>query len=169
MADLSRHLPLSNRPRGDESGVTGDRRHQLAEVVRQAHLLSAGAPDAVEGFLREARLDGELPGMALPEIADALDAGARRGIRPLTEAVAALLRLAGPREVALDPLTSGAVALYAVTRTPRDRRAVVGTNTLRATDAGWEFGHGPVRAASARQILDFLLGLGDVPPPLSPR
>ncbi len=169
MADLSRHLPLSNRPRGDESGVTGDRRHQLAEVVRQAHLLTGGAPDAVQRFLLDARLDGEFHGRTLPEIADALDAGARRGIRPLTEALTALLRLAGPREVALDPLTSGAVALYAVTRTPRDRRAVVGANTLHATDAGWEFGHGPVREAPARQILDFLLGLGDVPPPLSPR
>lgn len=168
MADLSRHLPLSNRPHVDESQVTGDRRHLLAAVVRSADAL-APSPEAADRFLAEARLDQEQPGGALAQIAAAIDAGPRRNIRALTDAVTALLRLAGPREVDLDPLTSGAVALYAVTRTPRDRRAVVGSTTLRATDAGWEFGHGPVRAASARQILEFLLGLSDVPPPLTRR
>lgn len=164
MADLSRYLPLSNRPAEDESGVTGDRRAELAEIVRIAAALDGGAY-----FLADARLDSEFAGQELVAVAAAIENGGRRGIRALSDAVRALLRLAGDREVELDPITSGAVALYAVTRTPHDRRAVVGGCTLRATDAGWEFGHGPLRAAPARQIVAFLLGVADVPPPLSSR
>ena len=173
MADLSRHLPLSNRPSQDESGVTADRREALAVVVRQAHDLTAGtqAPpaEAAARFLAESRLDREFAGRPLPEVADAVAAGAPRGIRALADAVRALLSLAADRPVDLDPVTSGSVALYAVGRASFDRRAVVGGCTLRATDAGWEFGRGPERAAPARQILAFLLALDDVPPPLTTR
>lgn len=188
MADLSRHLPLSNRPARDETSVTGDRRQALAEVVRQADALAQDGPahdgpahdrpahdgqshdgQAAARFLAEARLDREFAGRPLPEIADAIAAGAARSIRALTDAVRAVLALAGDRPVDLDPVTSGSVALYAVGRASFDRRAVVGGCTLRATDAGWELGRGPERAAPARQILEFLLGLGDVPPPLTTR
>lgn len=174
MADLSRHLPLSNRPTTDESAVTSDRRPALAAVVaRAAEQVAAGDPaaaaDRAGAFLAEARLDREFAGMALPAVSEAIASGATRGIRPLTDAVRALLRLAGDEPVELDPVTSGAVALYAATRAPFDRRAVVSGCTLRATDAEWEFGRGPLREAPARQILAFLLGLGDVPPPLTTR
>ena len=174
MADLSRHLPLSNRPTADESAVTSDRRQALAAVVgRAAELIArtdeSGDSERAAAFLAEARLDREFAGTALPAVAEAIATGAARGIRPLTDAVRALLRLAGTEAVELDPVTSGAVALYAVTRAPFDRRAVVSGCTLRATDAEWEFGRGPPRAAPARQILEFLLGLGDVPPPLTSR
>ncbi|CAI9386925.1 hypothetical protein [Microbacterium sp. T2.11-28] len=168
MADLSRHLPLSNRPAQDESNVSGDRRAALVRVVEQAAALSTEGGDASR-FLAEAGLDGEFAGRSLDEVAAAVAAGPPRSIRALTDAVRAALSLAGDRPVDLDPVTTGSVALYAVGRAPFDRRAVVGGCTLRATDAGWEFGRGPERAAPARQILDFALGLADVPPPLTTR
>lgn len=191
MSDLSRHLPLSNRPSQDETSVSTDRRGALAAVVRQADALTSGAldadaltssaldpsaldssalnPDAAAQFLAEARLDREFAGRPLPEVADAIAAGGGRSIRALTDAVRAALSLAGDRPVDLDPVTTGSVALYAIGRAPFDRRAVVGGCTLRATDDGWEFGRGPERAAPARQILEFLLALGDEPPPLTTR
>lgn len=169
MADLSRHLPLSNRPRSDESDVTGDRRVALADVVARADALLRPPVDAAR-FLAAAQLDREFPGNPpLAEVAATIRTGGKRGIRPLTDAVRALLELAGDREIELDAVTSGAVALYAATRAPFERRAVYAGNTLRATDAGWEFGHGPLREAPARQILEFVLGLGDTAPPLSSR
>lgn len=173
MSDLSRHLPLSNRPPQDETSVTGDRRGALADVVRQADaLLSDGQSSvgqAAARFLANARLDREFADRPLPDVAAAIATGGTRSIRALTDAVRALLILAGDRPVDLDPVTTGSVALYAVGRAPFDRRAVVGGCTLRATDAGWEFGRGPERAAPARQILAFLLALDDVPPPLTTR
>jgi hypothetical protein len=166
MADLSRHLPLSNRPHTDESAVTGDRRESLADVVLRADVL-ARTPEAVSLFLTDARLAREFGDVPLLDVAGAIRAGGKRGIRQLTDAVRALLVLAGDGPLTLDPITSGAVALYAATRAPFERRAVYAGNTLRATDAGWEFGHGPAREASARVILDFVLGLADVAPPLA--
>jgi hypothetical protein len=47
---------------------------------------------------------------------------------------------------------------------PFERRAAVAGSTLSADDAGWALGRGPVRTASARDILDFVLGLSDTVP-----
>ena len=47
------------------------------------------------------------------------------------------------RPLAVDPVTSGAVALDRSLRAPLAIRAVVKNRTLRATDADWEFGTGP--------------------------
>lgn len=168
MADLSRHLPLSHRPHTDESSVTGDWRHALADVVAAAAHLT-GDPDQLRGFLVDAKLAAEFPDASPADVAAAIRSGRRRRIAELADATRALLRLAGDRVVALDPTTSGAVALYGATRAPFDRRAVLTGSTVHATDADWSFGRGPLREATARQILVFVLELGDEPPPLTRR
>ncbi|WP_295572570.1 hypothetical protein [uncultured Microbacterium sp.] len=168
MADLSRHLPLSNRPYTDESSVTGDWRRAVADVVAAAAHLT-GDPDQLRGFLVDAKLAAEFPAASPADVAAAIRSGRRRRIAELADATRALLRLAGDREVGLDPTTSGAVALYGATRAPFDRRAVLTGSTVHATDADWSFGRGPLREATARQILAFVLELGDEPPPLTRR
>ncbi len=169
MSDLSRSLPLSNQPKVDESQVSSNRQRQLADVVD----LAAGLATSAGGlqFLRDAKLwkefgagagagtDDDLRGVALK----IREGGARR-IRSLSDAVRALLILAGSRAVDLSPTTSGSVALYAATTTSFDRRAVVSGHALRATDAEWEFGRGPLLVGTAREILEFLLGLSDIAP-----
>ena len=65
---------------------------------------------------------------------------------------------------------SGAVALYAATTAPFDRRAALRGHTVRASDEEWEFGRGPVITDTGRAILRFVLALDDVAPrPVSPR
>ncbi|MFI8631541.1 hypothetical protein ACIGEP_02955 [Microbacterium sp. NPDC077663] len=164
MSDLSRHLPLSNRERVDESTVTGDWREALADVVLLAAPLIA-SPDDATRFLADAGLDATPP---LAEVAADIRAGRRRRIRSLVDATRALLALADDRPVDLPATVSGAVALYAVTRMPFDRRAAVSGATLVAQDSGWSLGRGPARPASARDILTFVLGLGDTVPGTSP-
>ena len=59
--------------------------------------------------------------------------------------------------------------LWGATSGPFDRRVVLSGHTIRATDADWEFGHGPVLAGTALEIAAFVLGVSDVPPqPISP-
>ncbi|AZS44272.1 hypothetical protein BWL13_01859 [Microbacterium oleivorans] len=159
MSDMSRHLPLSNRERVDESAVTSDWREALAEVVTSAALLAPTTEDQL-AFLDEAGLPHS-DDPSLSDVADAIRAGRRVRIRSLVTATRAFLVLAGDRPVAIAPATSGAVALYAVTRMPFDRRAAVAGSALLASDDGWALGRGPARPAPARDILRFVLGLSD--------
>ncbi len=90
-----------------------------------------------------------------------------RRTRELSRALRALLLLAGSRgDVTpdVDPLTSGAVALYAATSGPFDRRAVLKGHTVRATDSDWSFGSGPVLEGPSLSIAAFVLGVSDHPP-----
>jgi hypothetical protein len=177
MADFAKHLPLSQRTAGDESGVSADRRAAIADLIDEAASLLARAdasdPDAVgsdvragvtRGFLADAalRLDAD----DLTGAAAAVRAGKRRSVRELSRTLRALLRLADTlgERATLSPLSAGSVALYAATSAPFDRRAVVRGHTLRATDQDWSFGRGPVLEASAEGILRFLLALSDEPP-----
>ena len=63
VSDLSKHLPLSNRPHGDESGVSSDRRTTIATLVDEAArlLAVAGIEDAAAAasFLDDAHLAHE--------------------------------------------------------------------------------------------------------------
>jgi len=90
----------------------------------------------------------------------------RRSIRVLSKALAAALRIAADlgTDLEVDPMTAGAVALYAHGAGPFERRAVVAGHTVRATDAEWAFGNGPVLEGTAVQIAGFLLGVTDDPP-----
>ena len=53
---------------------------------------------------------------------------------------------------------SGAVALGRAAAAPTEIRAVIFGHSLRATDADWEFGRGPVLEATAAELLEFLGG-----------
>jgi hypothetical protein len=143
--DLARYLPLSNRERVDESGVTGDWGAQLDALV--AAVRSRGDRGDREGF------DTEVA-----------EARRRRRVRiqDLGTALAEAYSLDGaPIEVS--PTTSGAVALARALSAPAAIRAVVRGRTLRSTDAGWEFGSGPELAGTARELVLFLYGRGPVP------
>jgi hypothetical protein len=201
MADFMHDLPLSWRPRQDESDVTGDWRDSVAEVldIAATQLDAAEVGDTTRewlatDFLRaassrrltfavpeaDADADAEAePDAATPAPADRLRAAAvvarsTRGVpvRVLSRAVAAYLTLA--REIGAEPIvaprTSGAVALYLAAKAPTPIRAVINGHSLRARDADWDFGRGPVLEADAVPMLEFLLGRSmtaprPVPPP----
>jgi hypothetical protein len=171
--DLSRHLPLSNRPRDDESGVTRDERAAVAGLIERAAELLTGRPDAgprAEGFVRDVGLDGR-DCSDLGSLADAVRGGGRLRVRRLTTTVRALLVLADDvgADAAIPPDVLGRVSLYASTKASFDRRAVLAGHTVRASDAGWEFGRGPVLESTALGIARFVLGLTDVAPRAVPR
>lgn len=174
MADLAGYLPFSGRPRRDESNVTSDRRTAVAALVDQAAQLTAGRPDAAvlagaflhtSGLTADAPTDGTTP-VRLAATAAVVRAGRRRSIRVLVRTTEALLRLAGDVGAApeIPDDVSGAVALSRAGTAPFERRAAISGHTVRATDAGWEFGRGPVLEAPALTIVSFLLGVGDEPP-----
>jgi hypothetical protein len=177
MADFARFLPLSQRPRDSEAGVSGDRRTALADLVDRASELvrDNGRRPAVliEEFVSDAGLRWEYealtaddPAAALAALATIVRTGRRRNTRALAAATRALLLLARAldAEVTLSPDTAGAVALYLAAAGPFDRRAVVKGHTIRATDADWAFGNGPVLDGTATGIAAFLAGATDVPP-----
>lgn len=176
VSDLSKHLPLSNQPRGDETGVTSDRRSPIVELLTEASRLVGNAPASqqaalVTAFLDDARLAREAPAdrdplPRLTEAAAAVRNGRKRGIRPLVHTARALFRLASSlgASPAIDPQVCGAIVLWGATSGPFDRRAVLSGHTIRATDADWEFGHGPVLAGTALAIAAFVLGASDTPP-----
>ena len=176
--DLARFLPLSNRPHGDEAGVSSDRRAPLAAVVGEAaRLLDGAASDRAAEFAKTARVTDAAPTpIASPDdlrIASAAIAeGKRRSTKTLARAVREVLRLGDELgvEPRLDATTLGIVSLYGATAAPLERRAVLQGHALRATDAEWEFGRGPALEARAIDIARFVLGVSDVAPrPAAPR
>lgn len=171
MSDLFRELPLSSRTPRDESGVTGDWRGQLADVVGEAARLLARVDDdsrspRTRAFLVESGLDRERSEDDLTGLADAVRSGRRRRIRDLSRAVTATLVLARDTggAVSLASLTFGAVALYRTTAAPLPIRAVVAGRTLRSSDHGWEFGHGPLLEDTSERIVAFLCGVSENAP-----
>lgn len=73
----------------------------------------------------------------------------------------ARLGAAARASAALSPRASGAVAVRQVLRAPLEVRAAARGNTLVASDAGWQLGHGPAVTAESEQILLFLFGRSD--------
>lgn len=135
--DWAQHLPLSNRPRHDERAVGFDWREELERLVE----LTGSTPQS-----------------------DAALAQRRVGVRDYGAVLVEVYR-AAPESDALRVLDAptGAVALAQAQRAPFAVKAVIRGRTVRATDAGWEFGSGPVLEGSARQLLLFLYGRGPVP------
>ena len=174
--DISRFLPLSNRPKSDERGVSSDRHRALAAVVDEAARILAAvwgtdASAPAVSFVRAARLTAPGSGQAtsaadLHRVAEQLRGGGRQSVKALARGVRALLVLAAEAgvEPRIDGTTLGIVALYGATSAPLERRVVVRGHALRATDAGWEFGRGPVLEGTALGIAAFLLGVTDEPP-----
>jgi hypothetical protein len=175
MADFASFLPLSNRPRGGEENVFPDRRALVAEVLEQSATIARAAdtsttPALLARFADTAGLARELgpapTADSVAELAARTRSGGKRSIRHLVRATRALLELGSVTgsAVVLSPHTSGAVTLWAATSGPHDRRAVLRGHCLRAIDAGWEFGRGPVLEGRAVDIAAFGLGTSDIPP-----
>jgi len=135
--DFARYLPLSIRPRVDESGVTDDWGARLDALDPRGNRTAFDAAVTRARARRRVRI-GDL-GLALAE-AYTLDPG-----------------------LVVDATTSGAVALARALAAPLAIRAVVRGRTLRATDADWDFGTGPEIAGTARELVLFLYGRGPVP------
>lgn len=120
----------------------------------------AAAPDTGAGASEQPAAGARTPADRLRAFAVAIRLGRPVRVGLLSRAVAAHLQLA--REVGAAPVlperTSGAVALYLAAKAPTPIRAVISGHTLRASDAEWEFGHGPVLEQPAIPMLEFLLG-----------
>jgi hypothetical protein len=159
-ADLARYLPLSGRPRFDESSVTGDWGPRFAQLLTAIDAMIAALP--AEAMSRP---DAGAARDRLSTAVAAVKPGHRVKVPALGAVLAEALDLAafagGHLEV--DPVTSGAVALDRGLRAPLAIRAVIKHRTIRATDAGWEFGTGPELAGTAEAIIRFLYGRAGVP------
>jgi hypothetical protein len=166
MSDLGRFFPLSQRPVGDESGVTSDRRAALADVIEATEAMLLGDRDLGREFAERAGLAGEISTGDLRLLAERVRAGKRRPVRALSRAVTAQLEVARDVGVVprIDPRTIGAVVLYRTGAAPLEIRAVLAGHTLRASDADWSFGHGPVLQDTSLRILAFICGVSDQAP-----
>lgn len=145
--DLARYLPLSQRPRVDESAVTGEWDGRLDELERAvAALGTVGSAElaAFEGAVASARR--------------------RRKVRigDLGLALVAAYEAGGDR-LLVDPTVSGAVCLARALAAPLPVRAVIRDRTLRASDAGWTLGRGAELVGTARELTLFLYGRAGLP------
>lgn len=193
MSDVTRHLPLSNRARRDESRVESNwSRRQGELLLAVAEILEAEGPTiAAHPTLR--------PNTTVEDLARSIARTATRGRRDraivATEDLGALtarirslamerltartrvrvpelgatladafeLALALGRPLAVTATVSGAVALARSLSAPLPIRAVVRGRRLIASDAGWEIGTGPAITGSAAAIVLFLYGHRGVP------
>jgi len=152
MSDLWRNLPLFGREHVDESGVGRGWGDELAAVRVAADAALEAHPDADAAQAFEAALrPGRAPRSGKPRTVK---------LAELDRAVYAYLdlttRLGLPPQ--LPERAGGAVALGRAAAAPTEIRAVISGHALRATDAGWEFGRGPVLEATAAEMLEFLGG-----------
>lgn len=169
MSDLAHELPLFGRAPVDESAVTSDWKGALADVIHQAATIAAEAPapaSATSDFLRGAGLATHPAAPDLGAVAAAIRAGKPQRVRALSRGVTALLVLAHSADAAVEiaPRTAGAVSLYRTGAAPLPIRAVIAGHTLRATDADWSFGRGPVLQDTSLGLLTFLCGLSNDAP-----
>lgn len=174
MNDIMRYLPLSQGDRPDESAVHSDRRTEYAEVLEQAAVVIDTEPsvhladrDLERVVPRGAPPTESEPATRLRSLAHFARTGPRKiPVRLLSHAV--LLYLTAVRQSTLTPtlapITSGAVALHLAATAPTEIRAVIKGHALRATDAGWEFGRGPVLEATAVEMVEFLGGRSLIAP-----
>lgn len=166
MSDLARFLPLSNRPRRDETGTTRDWAARVAEVAASVERAAEAVGPAA------ANNDGIRDGIEAVR-AHARDAAARHaaGKRVRIRALRATLRDAWRAADALgvdlevDPVVTGAVALDLAAGARLPIRAVIRDRTLVASDHGWRLGTGPELVGTARRLIEFLAGDGPVPTP----
>jgi uncharacterized protein (TIGR03083 family) len=84
----------------------------------------------------------------------------RVGIGELTEAVVHSYDITGALHtpIEVEPRVTHAVAKMRVPLTTGDVRAVLGARTLRATDAGWQVGRGPVVEGTAQGVVLYVFG-----------
>lgn len=190
MGEISDYLPLSQRPRRDETGVTGDWSSALGDVLFSlAALLDtlddgawsgpASAPgstiaevvtDAVDRLGRR-RFRRHTPMPTLDRV-DAIELlrelsarDGRRAVRELALGVVSAYDVAAATRgsVSIDPVAAGAVALARVLSAPLPVREVMRSRRLRAIDADWHVGIGPEVPAAASAIVLFLYERGPLP------
>jgi hypothetical protein len=188
MSDVSRYLPLSQRPRRDESGVTGDWSDRLAAVLAGlATRVDGLSPDrraAVHDDLarlvwrlratRRERLAATLGRRSPRALADDLtgvlrtlttDAPRRRPLADLAAAVITALDVAETSQTPahIDAVSLGAVAVARALSAPLPIRAVLRDVTLVAGDADWSVGRGPELRSRGADIVRFLYGRTGLP------
>ncbi|MET4580878.1 hypothetical protein ABIE21_000368 [Conyzicola nivalis] len=193
MSDVSRYLPLSQRPKRDESGVSGDWSAAFAAVLRaiagqvrdsagtthDAGLRAVAGPlvwrlsttrlgRVSAGLSKRAASSGaERPATELAAELEAIALDARQTRIPeLSAAVVAALDTAAVTgmPVAVDPIALGAVAIARALSAPLPIRAVLGGTTLVALDGDWQVGRGwSVVHAPGAEIAAFLFGRAGVP------
>lgn len=158
--DFARYLPLSARPRVDESAVTGDWGPRLAELLIAIDTLIAGLSSATL-----ARPEIQAARDRLSATIAAIPSARRLRVTALGTVLAEAYEFAAlaGRPLVVDTVTSGAVALDRSLRAPLAIRAVIKNRRLRATDADWEFGTGPELAGTAAEVVLFLYGKAGVP------
>jgi len=183
MSDIPKYLPLSQRPRRDESGVTGDWAPRLSAVLEVlAGLVEKDetASDDVARLIwmlradRRSRLSAAIarktpraltddPAAALRSIAS--ETGRKRPLRDLASAVIVTLDVASAsqRAVHLDAVSLGAVAVARALSAPLPIRAVLADVTLVASDGDWAVGRGPERSVPGAAIVLFLYGRTGLP------
>lgn len=207
MSDLAKHLPLSQRERGDESQLSADRSAELSAVLTRLAAVIERMPAAdwhaqsarpgcsaaetttvllwrlqTPAPLRRAALRRQLlrtpiraaralelrvrqspprsPETTAAELRALAATPGRARVAELAAAVCAALDIASPHGIALglSPTASGAVALYQFQRAPYAVKAAARGHRLRAADAEWIIGFGPVLESDAESILLFLFG-----------
>jgi hypothetical protein len=183
MSDIPRYLPLSQRPRHDESGVSGDWAPRVAAVLEVLAAFPGAELSASDDVARlawrlranrRARLGARLRRREPLSMSDdqgavlraiAADSGRRRPLGDLASAVIVTLDLASAaqRPVGLDPVSLGAVAVARALNAPLPIRAVLGGVTLVASDGDWAVGRGPEQLAAGADIVRFLYGRTGLP------
>ncbi len=166
--DITRFLPLSNAPRPADSGVSTDERARIARVLDEAVRLIGDDREAAHALM--ARWEREAPGSdanhTLQTLPERVRAGRKRNAAELIRAVRDTLLLGDRRGIPtrIEPETLGRVAFHGSLTASFARRAVLRGHTVRATDAEWSFGRGPVLEAPAEQIVRFIVGISEEAP-----
>jgi len=187
MSDLPKYLPLSQRPRRDESGVSSDWSERVSAVLTSlAALVDDLTPDAQAGvhddlarlvwLLRAGRRERFVARVRKlrPLAGDTDLVGALRGLaalprrRPIGDLAAAVVTALDVADTAqttvdVDPVTLGAVAVARALSAPLPIRTVLSGVTLVAADADWAVGRGPETRAVGAQIVRFLYGRAGIP------
>jgi len=187
MSDLPKYLPLSQRPRRDESGVSSDWSGRVSAVLTSlAALVDDLTPDAQAAVhddlarlvwaLRANRRERFVARMRRHEpLAESVDLvgdlralaalARRRPLGDLARSVVTALDVAqaAGTTVDIDPVSLGAVAVARALNAPLPIRAVLSGVTLVAGDADWAVGHGPETRAVGAQIVLFLYGRAGLP------
>ena len=108
MADFARYLPLSQRPRSDERGVTSDRRELTATMLRT---LAEALRTAGETGWRAAAEDGPTVERAVARLVSGFD---RTPSRRALDTMRRVLGVEGRNDDEAEPLTSAADAAAAL-------------------------------------------------------
>ncbi|WP_353988245.1 hypothetical protein [Ruicaihuangia caeni] len=135
------------------------------ERVRAYSRTMLDTGSAAQLGLARAAAKGALPPV-LRDVAASRASGRRRGSLPaLTAAVIGALDIATAlgATISISPVVSEAVARSRAMSAPVALRTVLRRNTLKAADAGWQVGRGPVITGDAAAILLVMFGRTALP------